>query len=197
MWLYPPGGYAHIPASYTITGKPARLKTQRNSWTVFRYTCTEGYEVYYRLLAGITVVGCWAHCRRKFDEALQAIPEKDQPASEAMKGKRYCDALFAVEEKIRNLPFMENCRMQRPAQRSWMSLFLGYALRAAHNHCSGRRRTTPRYMALVVNYLLDAGWRSPTILRAALSLVWAEELPVTGGLIRCWRTYPIPIVSAR
>jgi hypothetical protein len=42
----------------------------------------------------IQVVGCWAHCRRKFDEAL---PKKNQAGSEAIRGKRFCDRLFAFE----------------------------------------------------------------------------------------------------
>ena len=47
------------------------------------------------------MVGCWAHARRKFCEALKALPEKDRTGSEALTGKQYCDDLFKIEEAIK------------------------------------------------------------------------------------------------
>lgn len=41
----------------------------------------DGYQGYHRLPENIQVVGCWAHTRRKFDEALTAVPKQRQPAS--------------------------------------------------------------------------------------------------------------------
>ena len=40
---------------------------------------TDGYQVYHTIekeMEGLTIAGCWVHCRRKFDEALKVIPEK-------------------------------------------------------------------------------------------------------------------------
>ena len=34
---------------------------------------TDGYQAYEKL-EGITHVGCWAHCRRKYKEALDSAP---------------------------------------------------------------------------------------------------------------------------
>ena len=51
----------------------------------------------------ITVVGCWAHARRKFDEALKALPEKERGGSGSLTGKRYIDKLFAIEDELKNL----------------------------------------------------------------------------------------------
>jgi hypothetical protein len=45
-------------------------------------------------------VGCFAHCRRKFDEALKCLPENERQGSLALQGKRYCDELFKIEEKL-------------------------------------------------------------------------------------------------
>ena len=36
----------------------------------------DGYQGYHRLPENIQVVGCWAHTRRKFDEALTAVPKQ-------------------------------------------------------------------------------------------------------------------------
>ncbi len=42
------------------------------------YLHTDGYAGYYNLPEEITVVGCWAHVRRKFDEAMNRCP-KERP----------------------------------------------------------------------------------------------------------------------
>jgi len=41
--------------------------------------------------------------RRKFDEALKALPERDREGSSALRGKRYCDRLFELERGFANL----------------------------------------------------------------------------------------------
>ena len=64
------------------------------------YLHADGYDGYHNLPANITVVGCWAHMRRKFDEAMKVLPEKDRENCGAMVGKRYCDKLFEVERKL-------------------------------------------------------------------------------------------------
>jgi transposase len=52
---------------------------------------------------GITFVGCWAHARRKWDEALKVLPTKDRENSAALQGKRYCDGLFDIECSLQKL----------------------------------------------------------------------------------------------
>ena len=37
------------------------------------YLHVDGYSGYHKV-QGVTLVGCWAHARRKFDEALKALP---------------------------------------------------------------------------------------------------------------------------
>lgn len=68
------------------------------------YLHTDGYDVYHKLPGNITIVGCWAHVRRKFDEALKIIPEKDRLGTEALHGKHFCDRLFALEREFAKLP---------------------------------------------------------------------------------------------
>ena len=64
------------------------------------YLHADGYEGYHNLPDDFIVVGCWAHMRRKFDEALKVLPEKDREGSGAMVGKRYCDQLFRHEREL-------------------------------------------------------------------------------------------------
>ena len=47
---------------------------------------TDGYQVYHTLEKGLeelTIVGCWVHCRRRFDEALKLIAKSHQKESDA------------------------------------------------------------------------------------------------------------------
>jgi len=52
----------------------------------------------------ITLVGCRAHARRKYDEALKALGAKESPAAVAIhQGLKYCNKLFKLEEEIRDI----------------------------------------------------------------------------------------------
>jgi len=67
------------------------------------YLHADGYDGYHDLPKEITVVGCWAHARRKFDEALKIIPAGAREGSNILRGKRYCDKLFALEREFAGL----------------------------------------------------------------------------------------------
>ena len=71
------------------------------------YLHADGYEGYHNLPDDFIVVGCWAHMRRKFDEALKVLPEKDREDSGAMTGKRYCDRLFRNEREFADMKSSE------------------------------------------------------------------------------------------
>ena len=67
------------------------------------YLHTDGYDVYHKL-PEITVVGCWAHARRKFDEAMKSLPKGKAKNSSAAQGLAYCNLLFKIEEGLAGLP---------------------------------------------------------------------------------------------
>lgn len=51
----------------------------------------------------MTLVGCWAHARRKYDEALKAAPEaKDNPETVGAQGLAYCNQLYAIEREVKD-----------------------------------------------------------------------------------------------
>ena len=64
------------------------------------YLHTGGYAGYHDLGKDITVVGCWAHARRKFDEATKALPKGKAKGSSASQGLTYCNLLFGIEQEI-------------------------------------------------------------------------------------------------
>ena len=43
---------------------------------------------------------CWAHARRKFDEAVKSLPKGKAKGSSASQGLTYCNLLFGIEQEI-------------------------------------------------------------------------------------------------
>lgn len=62
------------------------------------YLHVDGYPGYHKV-AKVKLVGCWAHVRRKFDEALRTAPPeaRSNPESVAVQGLAFCNKLFALE----------------------------------------------------------------------------------------------------
>jgi len=61
----------------------------------------DGYSGYDGL-PNVTLVGCWAHARRKFDEALKALPPSARAGKRvaAQEGLEFCNRLFALEREL-------------------------------------------------------------------------------------------------
>ena len=70
------------------------------------YLQTDGYDGYNLVCKenSIIQVGCWAHVRRKFDEALKAQgPHKNRKASLAAIGLQRIQLLYGIERKAKSL----------------------------------------------------------------------------------------------
>ena len=69
------------------------------------YAHIDGYEAYH-CIEWIIWVGCMAHLRRKFTDALKLIPEKDRgkiPLTLCEIGLEYINRLFEIEDEIKEL----------------------------------------------------------------------------------------------
>lgn len=87
------------------------------------YLHVDGYPGYHKV-AGATLVGCWAHARRKFDEALKALPpDKRATAVTAREGLDYCNRLFAIERQIKDAPPEERLRVRTEQSRPVVEAF--------------------------------------------------------------------------
>jgi len=97
MWLYRTRGDAVQPIVLYDYQPDRRSKRPAVFLKDFKgYLHTDGYEGYHSLRIEITVVGCWAHVRRKFDEALKALPERDREGSNALHGKRNSENTYWI-----------------------------------------------------------------------------------------------------
>jgi transposase len=101
MWLYRTSGDASM-SIVLYEYQQSRGKEHPKSFLdgFSGYLHTDGYAAYHSLPENIVVVGCWAHARRKFDEALKSVPKQDRQNSSALIGKQYCDKLFTIEKQL-------------------------------------------------------------------------------------------------
>ena len=101
MWLYRTSGDTDKPI-VVYEYQPGRgAKHPKAFLTGYKgYLHTDGYAGYHDLGEDITIVGCMAHARRKFDEALKSLPKGKAKSSSAYQGLAYCDLLFAIEKGL-------------------------------------------------------------------------------------------------
>ena len=114
MWLYRTSGDTKNPIilyEYQPDRKAEHPKRFLKNFS--GYLHADGYEGYHDLSDNIKVVGCFAHARRKFDEAIKGLTPKDQADSEAMTGKRFCDKLFSLERDFAELTVEERLKKRQ------------------------------------------------------------------------------------
>lgn len=75
------------------------------------YLQVDGYEGYNAVVKanGLTILGCWAHARRKFDEAIKAQGrKKGKPkAGKALKGMIFIQKLYRIEKLAKEMEAAE------------------------------------------------------------------------------------------
>ena len=101
MWLYRTGGDTDKPIVLYEYQSGRGAKHPKEFLAGYKgYLHTDGYAGYHDLGKDITVVGCWAHARRKFDEAVKSLPKGKAKGSSASQGLAYCNLLFGIEQEI-------------------------------------------------------------------------------------------------
>ena len=99
MWLYRTSGDARQPIvlyDYQPNRKAENAEKFLEGFSGWLHA--DGYQGYHRLPENIRVVGCWAHARRKFDEAFTAVPKEQQSASKPAEALCYIAKLFQLEK---------------------------------------------------------------------------------------------------
>lgn len=159
MWLYRTSGDAKSPIVLYDYKSGRAAEHPREFLKEFHgYLHSDGYSGYHRLPENITVVGCWAHARRKFDEALKGMPEKARTGSLAAIGKQYCDRLFRLEQGFTELSAEERYLARQEQSRPIIDEFFKwlYSLNTSSKSLFG---TAAKYVLsqreYLLNYLLD------------------------------------------
>ena len=149
MWLYRTGKQAKqqlILYDYQETREAKHPKAFLDGFK--GYLHTDGYSGYHNLPSDIHVVGCLAHARRNFTDAVDAIRnEEKRTSSPAMIGIAYFDKLFEIERKIADLPPEE-----RKMKRQELSLPI---LNELHNWVAKLNAPPKSLLAKAANYVLS------------------------------------------
>ncbi len=124
MWLYRTGGDSKTPVviyEYQPNRSGEHPKNFLDGWQ--GYCHTDGYAGYHNL-PNVTAVGCWAHLRRKFNDAYQITKAPDSPAKI---GLGFCDQLFELERKFAELPSEERFKAREDQSKPLTEQFFAWA----------------------------------------------------------------------
>ena len=172
MWLYRTGGLGGSTSNGNAIGKsgerpivlyeyqPGRGAKHPEAFLEgFRgYLHTDGYAGYHKLPEGITVVGCWAHARRKFDEALKSVAKGHPSAKNIRRGLDLCNRLFAIEQKLAELSPKERYAQRLEQEKPVLDELFGWAERVNYSPKSPWGKAMDylkNQKEYLLNYLLD------------------------------------------
>ena len=128
MWLYRTGSDVEHPIvlyEYSPNRKPKNAEVFLEGFKGWLHA--DGYPGYHSLPEQIRVVGCWAHVRRKFDEAVNSLPKHEQAGSAALEGQRYCSALFALEKEFAGMTAEERYKQRQERAKPVLDALLAWA----------------------------------------------------------------------
>ena len=127
MWLYRTSGDAEHPIvlyEYQQSRKTENAETYLKGFTGWLHA--DGYSGYHRLPENIRVIDCWAHLRRKFDEAVNALPKEQQSGCAALERLQYYNLLFAMEKEWAELPPEERYNQRLARSKPVMDALLAW-----------------------------------------------------------------------
>ena len=159
MWLYRTSGDAEHPIVLYDYQPDRKAKHPAEFLKNFTgYIHADGYDGYHKLPENITVVGCWAHMRRKFTDALKTIPKERWAESDAAVGVAYCDKLFHLEKQFYSLPSEERHKERECLSKPLIDEFYGWIdrLKALPKTLLGQARFYAQSQRkYLIRYLLD------------------------------------------
>jgi hypothetical protein len=150
MWLYRTSGCAEHPIVLYEYQPNRKAENSEKFLKAFSgWLHADGYQGYHKLPENIRVVGCWAHARRKFDEALNALDKDTRKGSLAATGECYCSRLFRLEEAFAELPPEERYAKRLEQEKPVLDALLAWA-----NEASGK--VAPKSaLGKALHYLLE------------------------------------------
>ena len=112
MWVYRTGRmYIDRPIVLYEYQKTRNASHPREFLKDFSGICvTDGYQVYHTIeneREDLKIAGCWSHARRRFDEAVKALPKAKQKDSRAYLALTMIQAIYREEKLLKDLPAEE------------------------------------------------------------------------------------------
>ena len=112
MWVYRTGRmYTECQIVLYEYQRTRNASHPREFLKEFRGVCvTDGYQVYHTIEGereDLKIAGCWSHARRRFDEAVKALPKAKQKDSRAYLALTMIQAIYREEKLLKDLPAEE------------------------------------------------------------------------------------------
>lgn len=112
MWVYRTGRmYTDCPIVLYEYQKTRNASHPREFLKDFSGICvTDGYQVYHTIeneREDLKIAGCWSHARRRFDEAVKALPKVKRKDSRAHLALTMIQAIYREEKLLKDLPAKE------------------------------------------------------------------------------------------
>ena len=112
MWVYRTGRmYTERQIVLYEYQKTRNASHPREFLKDFNGVCvTDGYQVYHTIEGereDLRIAGCWSHARRRFDEAVGALPKQKQKDSRAYLALTMIQAIYREEKQLKGLPAEE------------------------------------------------------------------------------------------
>ena len=109
MWVYRTGRmYTENQIVLYEYQKTRNASHPREFLKDFSGVCvTDGYQVYHTIEGereDLQIAGCWSHVRRRFDEAVKALPKQKQKDSCAYLALTMIQAIYREEKQLKDLP---------------------------------------------------------------------------------------------
>ena len=109
MWVYRTGRmYTECQIVLYEYQKTRNASHPREFLKDFSGVCvTDGYQVYHTIEGereDLRIAGCWSHARRRFDEAVKALPKAKQKDSRAYLALTMIQAIYREEKLLKDLP---------------------------------------------------------------------------------------------
>lgn len=126
MWLYSTGKFGPQIMLYDYQKSRASKHPKKFLKGFKGYLQTDGYPGY-NDVEDVTLVGCFAHARRGFTDALKAINDKESISSSvAMEGLKFCNDLFAIEKTLSGLKPRERYERRLEESKPILEAFLSW-----------------------------------------------------------------------
>lgn len=105
MWVYRTGKMYQDHQIILYEYQPTRNAGHpRKFLRDFHGICvTDGYQVYHTIekeREDLRIAGCWAHARRRYDEAVKALPKASQKNALAYRALKQIQAIYREENKL-------------------------------------------------------------------------------------------------
>ena len=160
MWLYRTGSDAEYPiVLYNYQSGRGKEYPQEFLKGYKGYLQTDGYSVYHDLNQDITDVGCWAHLRRKFDEAQVALPKGKFAAMSAVTNALgIFTKIYKIEKQLAKLSFAERYNKRFEQEKPLLDELFAWAknLNLAPKSALGKALTyLENQKPYLMNYLKD------------------------------------------